>query len=112
MLWIVFWASLLLAQDSHSGEHGGFHVPDNVTALHPTAKIAIPAEANRPVYKPTRCDADGNIYFRAYQSDDHRVPVVRVDATGAILKYSLDSDSDFAQATAYDFSLLPNGNLY
>jgi hypothetical protein len=88
------------------------HEPGNAPALHPTMKVAIPAEANRPVYKPARCDANGNIYFKAYQPDDHRVPVVRVDATGAILKYTLDSDPDFAQATAYDFSILPNGNLY
>src|SRR5260221_13534019 len=97
-VWIVLFVSLWVAQDSHPGDHGATPEPGNIAALPPTVKIAIPAEANRPVYKPVRCDADGNIYFRAYQSEDHRVPVVRVDANGATLKYTLDSSSDFKVA--------------
>ncbi len=104
--------AVLFAQDSPSPDHGSMHLSGNVTALHPAAKVVIPAEANRPVYKPARCDAEGNIYFRAYQSDDRKVPVVRADSTGKTIKYSLDSDPGFATATAYDFSILPSGDLY
>jgi len=73
---------------------------DNAVRLHPTASISIPTEANRPVYKPARCDAQGNIYFRGYQADDRRVPVVRADANGRTVKYMLDTDATLA-----------NGNL-
>ena len=104
--------AVLFAQDSPSPDHGSMHLSGSVTALHPAAKVTIPAEANRPVYKPARCDAEGNIYFRAYQSDDRKVPVVRADSAGKTTQYSLDSDADFATATAYDFSILPSGDLY
>src|SRR5260370_16487257 len=105
-------AAVLFAQDSPSPDHGSMHLSGSVTALHPVAKVIIPAEANRPVYKPARCDAEGNIYFRAYQSDDRKVPVVRADSTGKTIQYSLDSDPDFANTTAYDFSILPTPDLY
>src|SRR5260370_7919251 len=85
---------------------------DNMTVLHPEEKVAIPTESNRPIYQPARCDADGNVYFRGYQSDDRRVPITRVDGKGATLKYSLDSDPTLSPVPSYDFSLLPNGNLY
>jgi len=85
---------------------------DNAVPLRPTARTAISSEANRPVYKPARCDAQGNIYFRAYQADDRRVPVVRADAQGRTVRYALDADATLASGTSYDFSVLPNGNLY
>ncbi len=104
--------AVLFAQEPPPSDHGSMHLSGSVTALHPAAKVTISAEANRPVYKPARCDAEGNIYFRAYQSDDRKVPVVRADGAGKTTQYSLDSDPDFATATAYDFSILPSGDLY
>jgi hypothetical protein len=104
---ITLFAAPLLSQ-THATDHG----MDNAVRLHPTASISIPTEANRPVYKPARCDAQGNIYFRGYQADDRQVPVVRADAKGRTMKYRLDADATLANGTSYDFSVLPNGNLY
>jgi len=106
---LVFLACPLFPQDAP--DHMGMHA-DNMTVLHPEEKVAIPTESNRPIYQPARCDADGNVYFRGYQSDDRRVPITRVDGKGATLKYSLDSDPTLSPGASYDFSLLPNGNLY
>ncbi|HEV3039262.1 MAG TPA: hypothetical protein VHA33_15915 [Candidatus Angelobacter sp.] len=92
--------------------HSADHPVEGAIPLRPTTKVNIPAESNRPVYKPARCDARGEIYFRGYQVDDRRVPVVRTDTKGQTVKYSLDSDASLANGTAYDFSVLPNGNLY
>jgi len=85
---------------------------DNMTVLHPEKKVAVLNESNRPLYQPVRCDTDGNVYFRGFQLDDRRVPVTQVNRDGATLKYSLDSDPALAQGVTYDFSILPNGNLY
>ncbi|HTD21101.1 MAG TPA: hypothetical protein VK738_00445 [Terriglobales bacterium] len=106
---LVFLACPLFPQDAP--DHMGMHA-DNMTVLHPEEKVVIPTESNRPIYQPARCDADGNVYFRGYQSDDRRVPITRVDGKGGTLKYSLDSDPTLSQGASYDFSLLPNGNLY
>lgn len=92
--------------------HGADHAVEGAVPLRPTAKVSIPAESNRPVYKPAQCDARGQVYFRAYQADDRRVPVVRADSKGQTVKYTLDADASLASGTAYDFSVLPNGNLY
>jgi hypothetical protein len=107
LILITFLATPLLSQ-THATDHG----IDNAVPLYPTAMTAIPAEANRPVYKPARCDAQGNIYFRGYQADDRRVPVVRADGQGRTVKYMLDADATLASGTSYDFSVLPNGGLY
>ena len=104
---IAILATPLLAQ-THAADHG----MDSSVPLRPTARITIPSETNRPVYKPARCDAQGNIYFRGYQADDRRVPVIRADAKGQTVKYMLDADATLASGTSYDFSVLPNGNLY
>jgi hypothetical protein len=104
---IAILATPLLAQ-THAADHG----MDSSVPLRPTARITIPSETNRPVYKPARCDAQGNIYFRGYQADDRRVPVIRADAKGQTVKYMLDADATLASGTSYDFSVLPNGHLY
>lgn len=109
---LVLFATAVVAQDSPATDHGSMHVTGTAAALHLKSKVAVPAEAGRPVYKPARCDAGGNVYFRAYQPDDRKVPVVRADAQGRTTRYSLDSDPAFATATAYDFSVLPNGDMY
>jgi hypothetical protein len=106
---ILATVAVLVTLPAAAQEH---HAAPSGLPLHPTSKVAIPTEANRPIYKPARCDAQGNIYFRAYQSDDRKVPVIRADAKGASIRYSLDTDPDFAKATSYDFSVLPDGNLY
>lgn len=85
---------------------------DNAVRLRPLAKIRIATESNGPVYKPARCDAQGNIYFRGYQANDRRVPVVRANAKGQTVKYTLDSDVSLANGTSYDFSVLPDGSLF
>jgi hypothetical protein len=115
---IAFTLTMLYAQDPHAQEphdHAAMHAA-NATPLHLAGKVRIPTEPSRPVYKPAHCDEHGNIYFRAYQPEERKVPVVRVDAradgTGKATRYSLDPDAAFATATAYDFSVLPNGNLY
>lgn len=106
-LTLIVLVTPLLAQ-THATDHG----MDNAVPLRLTTKIIIPSEANRPVYKPARCDAQGNIYFRGYQADDRRVPVIRADANGRTVKYMLDADTTLASGTSYDFSVLPNGILY
>jgi hypothetical protein len=105
----LFLALTTLGAQEH--DHAALH-PTNATPLHLAAKVAIPAEANRPVYRPARCDEQGNIYFRAYQAEERKVPIVRADLKGKTTRYSLDSDPAFAAATAYDFSVLPNGKLF
>jgi hypothetical protein len=92
--------------------HSADHAVEGALPLRLTTRVSIPTESNRPVYKPARCDVRGEVYFRGYQADDRRVPVVRVDSKGQTVKYTLDSDTSLAGGTAYDFSVLPNGNLY
>ena len=96
----------------HAGHGDDSHIANQTSALLPTDTVLIPTESNRDLYRPTRCDKNGNIYFRAYESEDRKIPVTRVDAKGATLKYTIDSDADFAKGASYDFSVLPNGNLY
>jgi hypothetical protein len=108
---LVLSVTTLLAQEPAGHDHAGMHAV-NATPLHVTTKVAIAAEANRPVYRPARCDGEGNIYFRAYQPEERKVPVVRADAKGKTTRYTLDADPGFATATAYDFSVLPGGKLF
>jgi hypothetical protein len=103
---------ILLTASLLGQSHNADHEMDNAIRLHPAAKTSIPTESNRPIYKPARCDAQGNVYFRGYQADDRRVPVVRADAKGQTAKYTLDSDASLANGTSYDFSVLPDGSLY
>jgi hypothetical protein len=105
----LFLALTTLGAQEH--DHAAMH-PANATPLQLTSKVAIPTEASRPVYRPARCDQQGNIYFRAYQPEERKVPVVRADPKGKTTRYSLDSDPAFAAATTYDFSVLPNGKLF
>jgi hypothetical protein len=105
----LFLALTTLGAQEH--DHAAMHAT-NATPLHFAATVAIPAEASRPVYRPARCDQQGNIYFRAYQPEERKVPIVRADPRGKSTRYSLDSDPAFAAATAYDFSVLPNGKLF
>jgi len=104
--------AMALGDSARAQAHGEDHVMTGGVPLHPTAKVAILTEASRPIYKPARCDAHGDIFFRAYQADDRKVPVVRADGKGVTTKYSLDAETEFARATSYDFSILPDGSLY
>src|SRR5438552_2197190 len=76
-LWTIIFLSLAWAQSEHS--NGSDHQMSSVVPLKPAAKIVLSAETNRPIYRPARCDSQGRIYFRGYQLDDRRVPIVRTD---------------------------------
>jgi hypothetical protein len=109
---MVLLSAMALGDLARAQAHAEDHGMTGGVPLHPTAKVAIPTEASRPIYKPAKCDAHGDIYFRAYQTDDRRVPVVRADGKGITTRYSLDAETEFARATSYDFSILPDGSLY
>jgi hypothetical protein len=108
MTFLILFAIALYGQEPDHTAMQPDHAMDaaNATPLHVTSKVAIATEASRPVYRPVRCDHAGNVYFRAYQVDDKRVPILRADRQGKITRYSLDSDPDLVKGTAYDFSVV------
>ena len=100
-------AVALYGQDAHDT-----HGPSTAAALlKPGAKVTISSARGR-IYKNVRCDSAGNIFLQPFQAEGNLIPILRVDGKGATVKYSVESDPAFAGGYAYDFSVLPNGQMY
>lgn len=74
-------------------------------------ELVVSSELNRPIYNPVRCDAKGNIYARIYAPGQVE-PVLRVDPRGQTTKLSFAQDTDLRDATAYDFAVNADGEVF
>src|SRR5579883_1995302 len=105
---ILAFASYGLSQQppAHADHGADAHATQQAASLRLTSTISLPAETNRPLYRPSRCDKNGNIYFRGYQLDDRKIPITRVNAKGTTTTYKFDSEAEFSKGASYDFSVL------
>lgn len=87
-------------------------VAQNVS-LTATSGYVLQSEWGHALYLPLRCDLDGNLYLREYESGLGAAPVLKVTARAENLtRFSLNSDSELKGASIQDFSVTPDGTVY
>lgn len=79
----------------------------------PTDVSILQTEWRRALYMPVRCDADQNLYLRAYEMGNSNSPLMKVNSKGdKVTKLTIDSDPDLRRGTVQDFALSPDGTAY
>ncbi len=92
-------------------------VPFSLTAqalrIVPTGTHVLQTQWNRPIHLPVKCDQEGNIYFRNFETGITSSPVVRVSQKrDDVTSFSVANDPDLKGASVRDFAVTPDGTVF